>query len=245
MKGGKVVAVIGGGAGIGEATTSRLSASGWSVAVLDIIEPRVESGAGIALHCDARDERSVAAGLAETVRLLGPLSGLATIAGGNSSKAARPVNLLDRSAWDSIIELNLTSVFLAVKHAVPLMRDAGGGAIVLLSSGSARTGRPHPSAAYISAKAAVAAFARTTAWELAPLNIRINTVSPGLVLTEGVRSRIPEEALRKQEIERLNEQADKRLTNADEVAQAIAFLLSDAASAITGRDLPVDHGWLP
>lgn len=241
----KVVAVIGGAAGIGGATTSTLSAIGWSVAVLDIVEPTVESGAGIALHCDARDERSVAAGLVETVRLLGPLRGLTTIAGGNSQEAAQPVHLLDRSTWESTIELNLTSVFLAVKHAVPLMRDAGGGAIVLLSSGSTRTGRPHPSAAYISAKAAVTAFARTTAWELAPLNIRINTVSPGLVLTEGVRDRIPQDVLREQRVERLAEQADKRVTSADEVADAIAFLLSDASSAITGRDLPVDHGWLP
>jgi NAD(P)-dependent dehydrogenase (short-subunit alcohol dehydrogenase family) len=243
--------VAGGGAGIGAATTSALQRDGWSVAVLDInIEAArraLGSGEGIALLYDGLNDTSVAATFAEiAAKTDGRIGALVTVVGGSGKPSAgKLLEELDRAAWDETLAFNATSAFLAIRAALPLLRRNGKGAIVTIASGTARRGQPLRLAAYAAGKAAVQGLTRALAWELGPAGIRINSVSPGLVLTERLHRTVPAQELETRASKIRADTALNRLATADDVAAVCAFLVSDAAQGMTGRDLPVDGGWLP
>lgn len=148
-----------------------------------------------------------------------------------------------------MVDVNLGGVFLGCKHAIPLMDESGGGVIVNLSSVSAHVGQIDHSL-YGATKGAVLAIGRALAWELAPLNIRVASVSPGSVDTEMLRSDIRIEAERTgstfDEVKaiREKEQALGRWADPSEIAEAVSFLASGKASFVTGADLLVDCGWV-
>ncbi|RXZ64819.1 SDR family NAD(P)-dependent oxidoreductase [Pelagerythrobacter rhizovicinus] len=273
---GKVAVVTGAGraGGIGEAIARRITSEGGRVAVLDLCRdrpevPRESFGSfeslqsvadslakdgerGLAVRCDVTDEDQVASAMAEVQRVLGGIDVLFANAGGGTGAGPvdqTPVAELDRSAWDYTVELSLTSVFLCAKHAIPVLRGRGGGAIVSTTSISAYHGVSGLSA-YASAKYAVTALTRDLAMELAADGIRVNAFAPGITLTPYVRQRY--EALAAQDpLATPQELLDSfvstriplgRAAEPREMAAVAAFLGSEDASFMTGQTLFVDGG---
>lgn len=148
---------------------------------------------------------------------------------------------LDLAEWNSVMRVNLTGTFLGVQALARTWIATGTpGAVVNIGSTtsfSAVPGQPH----YCASKAGVAMFTKAAALELAEHNIRVNAVAPGPILTPMLQTRLDEPGQR----EWLTSQVPLgRLGHTEDVAAAISFLLSDAASFITGVTLPVDGGWL-
>lgn len=247
----KAVAVTGAASGIGRADAIAFAAEGASVAVLDIAEaPGQETvellrkdGADAAfVRCDVSDEQSIEQALASVVDRFGALDVLVANAGVLYVDPAEKTSLED---WNRMIALNLTSAFLCAKHAIPRMRENGGGAIVCMSSGSGF--RPRAGiAAYAAAKAGIITLVKSLAKETAPDNIRANCVAPIATetpLLDHMLTRFSEGRDRA-EVERqiIDAIPMKRFATVQEIANAVLFLASDDASAITGHCLVVDCG---
>jgi NAD(P)-dependent dehydrogenase (short-subunit alcohol dehydrogenase family) len=143
----------------------------------------------------------------------------------------------DEQTWDRLMDVDAKGTFLTCKFAIEEMQQAGGGAIVCLSSISGLAGQPRQ-AAYGPAKFAVSGLTKHLAIEWAPHGIRVNAVAPGTIRVPGVR-RWPPERTR----EMVDQHPIGRLGEPEEVARAIAFLASEDASFITGAILAVDGGY--
>lgn len=145
---------------------------------------------------------------------------------------------LAASDWDEVIAVNLSSAFHLCRAAVPRMREAGGGAIVLVSSINGERGKFGQSA-YAASKAGLHGLAKSLAREAGRFGIRVNVVAPGMIrtpMTEGLPPAVHEAALAETCLGRIGEPAD--------VADVVAFLVSDAARHVTGQVLRVDGGQL-
>jgi len=242
VKGG--CAVTGAGSGIGRAAALRLGRAGYEVAAIDrdgdgasdvAKEICASGGKAYSVELDVRDESAVRGALTALHASAG-LAGLVT-----SAAIAGPVAPIDANTVDEINEIfavNALGSMLAVKHAAQIMRTAGGGAIVCVASAAALVGSPGRSA-YCASKGAVIAYAKTAAVELAPENIRVNVVCPGIVDTPMVRRMWEQPG---GEVPTTFDNLISRMAAPDEVAAAIAFLISDEASFIFGTELVVDGG---
>lgn len=242
---GKVAVVSGAASGIGAATADLMHARGYTTIGVDVaVAPNRDAGWELA-QLDIADEPAVAAFMAETVARHGHIDVLANIAG------VVLVKPLVESSWDEyrrLVDVNLGGTFVMIKHALGPMKR-GGGVIVNLGSVSGHVGQIDHSL-YGASKAAIIALGRALAWELAPHNIRVATVSPGSVDTPMLRGDITLESERTgkpfDEIKTLREgeQALGRWADPVEIAEAICFLAGGRASFITGADLLVDCGWV-
>lgn len=231
---GRRALVTGSGSGIGLAISRALVAEGADVTGIDRADQAAiaaELGDAFApVVADVTDEAQLAVAIADAA----PID-LAVNAAGASRGA--PIAEMSRETWDFTLELVLTGVFLSVKHEAGALVD--GGAIVNVGSINGRIPM-YAGAAYVAAKAGVEAFTRNAAIELAPRGIRVNSVLPGLVvtpLTAGFRG-----------VPAIAQALDARIPlhragEAHEIAQPVLFLLSDAASYVTGTSLVVDGGW--
>lgn len=241
---GKRVLVTGANGGIGYATALRFAQEGASLAVharrAEKLEPLLNelkklgtSVAVIEAEIGAHEETQHL--VDEAYAALGALDVLVNNAG---VMAEHPFLELGFSDWKRVIDTNLTGYFLIGQRAARHMVDAGGGAIVNVSSTRQIQAWPG-STAYTASKGGISMLTRNMALELAPLNVRVNSVSPGTVVTNMNRSYAEDSAFK---AKRLQSIPLNRYGEAAEVAATIAFLASDDASFVVGSTIYVDGG---
>jgi NAD(P)-dependent dehydrogenase (short-subunit alcohol dehydrogenase family) len=212
-------------------------------AMIETVE-RVGNSGEITTHvCDVLDDAQVSAMADACRKTYGRIDILINNVGGSAAGGAAEIS---EESFDSQIDYNLKSVFLACRHAIPIMIEQGGGAIVNTASSSGTRYTGSPQIGYASAKAAVIQFSRVTAVQYASKGIRVNTVVPGQMHTPMVEARLAKqrsggdiEALLKARVARipLGFMGDGRDT-----ANAVLFLASDEARFITGTEIVVDGG---
>jgi 3-oxoacyl-[acyl-carrier protein] reductase len=238
-----VVLVTGGSRGIGRAISLQFGEEGAKIVVnyhqaVDEAEAVVASiqergGQAVSFQADVREETAVKKLVHFTMKQYGRIDTLVANAGSVRDQLLAAMTL---EQWETVIQTNLRGPFLCIREVVPLMMRQKSGNIIAISSIAAEmAGRGHVN--YVAAKGGVNAMTRALAVELAPRNIRVNAVSPGVILTE-MTKRIRN--LATDEI--LNDIPLKRFGKPEEVAQAVCFLASDAASYITGEILHVTGG---
>ena len=252
-------AIVTGGAGsIGSATLARLVARDINVLVVDKDAHQLEKITGkfsrdrvITFACDATDPQGVARATDLAKSRFGRIDALVNVAGGAGPVKADEIEDIDIKTWDHVIDLNIKSTFLFCRAVVPAMKARGYGRIVNFSSIIARgeKGPPTTVAArlpYATAKAALLGFTAQLAKDLAPHGIAVNVLLPGLILGDkGTRIRERFEALpADQKSAMIAAYPIGRAGEADEVAAAVEFLVSEAAGYITGSELAVDGAYL-
>ncbi len=239
---GKAALVTGAGAGIGEACARRLAAGGARVAVVDRDEPAAERVAGelrgaIAIHADVSDPAAVDAMVATVAEQFGRLDVAVNNAGIGGTRA--PLAEQTPESWREVISVNLDGVFYCIRAEIPVMLRTGGGAIVNTASVLGYTGF-EGSAHYVAAKHGVIGLTQNTAIEYATQGIRINAVAPGFIATPLLKANMNAEE--QAAIGALHPQ--NRLGEPEEVAEAVAWLVSDAASFVNGSVYAVDGAYL-
>jgi NAD(P)-dependent dehydrogenase (short-subunit alcohol dehydrogenase family) len=248
---GKVAIITGAAGGIGGATAKLLLELGANVMITDRAGPKLqeaearlgsENCAVMAADCISDDE--TAAAVAATVERFGRLDIM--IANAGTEGALKPIDQLTVAEFEQVLRTNVLGVWLAIKHAAPAMRTAGGGAIVALSSVAGVVGFAGMTP-YIASKHAVYGMVKTAAIELAPANIRVNAVGPGPVDNRMMQS--------------LGDQLGQgdskgfrtilehmvpmgRYGTNEEIARLVAFLASDAASYCSGAIYLADGGYV-
>ena len=241
---GKVAIVTGGASGMGRSEAEIFAREGARVLVADVLDregQEVAKGIGDGarfMKLDVTSESDWQAVVAAAEREFGKLDILVNNAG--ISGTYQP-DLTSTEAWDRVMDINAKGVFLGMKHAIPALKRAGGGAIVNISSISGFTGQQGVHMAYNASKGAVRIMTKTVAVQHAADNIRANSVHPGFMpaMRTSVGSANPEWRAKV-----LKAVPMKREGRVEEVAHAVLFLASDEASYITGTELVVDGGFL-
>jgi NAD(P)-dependent dehydrogenase (short-subunit alcohol dehydrogenase family) len=242
---GKAIIVTGGGSGIGEATARLLAARGAKVMVADLARDHADAvakaisdagGTARSHTIDVTDYDAVEKMVADAVSAFGRLDGAVNNAGiGGESN---PIGAYDLGSWRKVIEVNLNSVFYCMKAELAVMEKQGAGAIVNMASILGTNGFAN-SSAYVAAKHGVVGLTKSAALEYSPKGIRINAVGPGFIKTPLIDANLDDAA---QEF-LVSKHPIGRLGEAEEVAAITAFLLSDAASFVTGSYHLVDGGY--
>ena len=239
----KGIAVITGGAsGIGNATAQRLAADGYAIAIVDIDQAACDAAAAAlpgarGYVCDVSDEQALEATAARVALELGPASVLVTAAG--LIPNTEGIMDMDMAAHDRMWKVNYLGTILACRAFGRQMIPRGKGAIVTIGSINSRLPLPLP--AYNPGKAAIERITQLLSVELGRHGIRVNSVGPTYVMTPPLREKV---AQGKRDMNRImSVHALPFLPEPRDVADAIAFLVSEQARAITGVLLPVDCGW--
>ncbi|HEV8299010.1 MAG TPA: glucose 1-dehydrogenase [Acidimicrobiales bacterium] len=243
---GRVAIVTGSGSGIGRASAQAFAAAGAQVVVADVDESGgrdtadlIASAGGDAtfVRCDVSDEQSVAALVDAALRTYGRLDAAHNNAG--ISPVTGDTVACTRETWDAVLGVNLTGVWLCMKHEIPAMVRSGGGAIVNTSSGVGLVGIA-AMPAYVASKHGVLGITKVAALDYATQGIRVNAICPGTVRTPLVEDKVKAGFYT---LETMAAMAPmRRLAETDEIAAAAVWLCSDAASFVTGVALPVDGG---
>ena len=239
---GKVAIVTGAAQGIGRALADGLAAEGARIVVADIRGAEQAASSypdGLGLTVDVADEADVARLVDETVERCGGLDVLVNNAGLFASLEMRAFTEIPLDEWRRVMDVNVASMFLTSRAAVPVMRERGGGAIVNISSGTPFRGVPfllH----YVTSKGAIVAFTRALARELGKDGIRVNCVAPGFTLSEGVKQH-PEvlDKLRDVSVAARTLQRDQE---PEDVVGAVCYLAGDTAAFVTGQTIVIDGG---
>lgn len=249
---GQAILITGAGSGIGHATAISLAAEGAQIGAMDILSDRcaavcaeIEGAGGRAfeLHADVADATQVRSAIDAFTNVTGRINGLVAAAGINGVWA--PIDDLTPEEWDRTININLRGTYLSLHFAVPHLKAAGAGSIVIVASiNGVRTFTTAGASAYAASKAGQVALTQQLSLELARHKIRVNAVCPGYTLTtigRGMISRnIPLAAY-----PALYPVGDVPLTGGlparpQDVANAITFLMSEDAAHVSGSQLVVD-----
>ena len=245
---GQRVLVTAGAGGIGLAITETLTALGARVAVCDVSDEalaavRDRPGVAAAVRADVSDEAEVDAMFESVAAALGGLDALI-----NNAGIAGPTGGIEEIAvadWRRCLDVGLTGQFLCARRAVPMLKDAGGGAIVSMSSAAGRFGYAYRTP-YSAAKWGVIGLTQSLAKELGPAGIRVNAILPGIIegpRMEGViANRAAQVGVSHDEMKTryLANISLRRMTSPYDVAGMVAFLLSDAGINVSGQSLGVD-----
>ena len=239
---GRTIVVVGGGSGIGRATAMLAAKLGARVTIIDIDSAAAQLAgslgeAGSFIECDACNPDQIGTALRQVVDWCGQIDGFVTAVGGAH---LAPLQSLDLAAWNKELNFNLSSVYIGCRAVLPYMEDNPGASIVTISSGyaiMAGTDRM----AYTAAKAGVIAFTRSLAAAAAPSRVRANCIAPGPVDTARFRAMNGGDAA----VEQLRQRMPLgTIPQPSDCANLAVFLLSGAASAITGQVIHINGGVL-
>ncbi|HEY5125900.1 MAG TPA: SDR family NAD(P)-dependent oxidoreductase [Bradyrhizobium sp.] len=249
---GDVVVVTGAGRGIGRAIADAHATAGAKVIYLDqdaalaadaAKAAAAQGASSLALTADITDEAAVRAAIAQGADVFGPITALVNNAGISPKTGAderkAPIWRMDAAEWRRVVEVNLTGAFLCTAAVVPMMRSAGRGSIVSMSSVAGRTYLDLVGVHYAATKAALIGFTKHLAGELGDHNITVNALAPGRIDTPLMRGSAPQA----NEAARLATPL-RRLGQPTDVAATCLFLTSDQARFVTGQVIDVSGGWL-
>lgn len=241
---GKAFLVTGAARGIGEAVARRLAADGAAIAAADLDADQLAAlartledvgGPVFARPLDTRDSAATNSFVAEAIAALGRLDGAVPCA---EIARAAPAEAMDNSTFESVLAVNLTGVFYTCRAVGRALLAGGGGAIVTIASISAKGGQAGR-ANYAASKWGLAGLTKTLAIEWGHRGVRVNAVAPNGVDTPMIRDGIPEDFLSGVMLDRT---PLGRLAQPEEIAAAVAFLLSDEAAYVNGAVLELDGG---
>jgi len=245
---GKVAVITGAGSGIAKAATRIFTAEGARVAVAEIDAAKGEAtaaevgGETLFVQTDVTDEASVKAAMAAAAEKFGKIDVLFNCAGG-SVLDDTVVTEVEMDVWDHTINLDLKGPFLCSRHGIPYLIEAGGGAVVNVSSVVALRGN-HPAHVYSSAKGGIISFTRSLAGAYADQGIRANVICPGLIRTERITQRYED---RPPSQRRPGAVATFRSYpfgggEPEDIANIALFLASDESRMVTGAVIPAEGG---
>jgi NAD(P)-dependent dehydrogenase (short-subunit alcohol dehydrogenase family) len=242
----KVALISGAAGGMGAATARLFGREGAMVFVADVLDKEgaevaetIKKAGGKAryLHLDVTDEAQWQAAVAEVEKGAGGLDVLVNNAGISGSAEQ---DLYDTAAWNRLMGINATGVFLGMKHGVAAMKKRGKGSVINLSSVSGLVGQGNLHVGYNASKGAVRLITKAGAAQHGRDNIRVNSVHPGLMPPMRTSGRTADPVTRAKMLKGV---PLGRPGEVDEVAYVILFLASDESSYVTGAELVVDGGW--
>jgi D-xylose 1-dehydrogenase len=240
---GKTVFITGGAMGIGESFVEEFARQDAKVAFIDIAKEAGEKLKGRLTgdvwfgQCDVTDIKALQSAIAEAARALGPI----TILVNNAAHDERHAwDKMTPDYWDQRVAINIKHQFFAAQAVIPMMQKAGGGSIINLGSCSWKIGQGGM-AAYTASKSGVTGLTRSLARDLGPDNIRVNTISPGWIMTERqLKLWVTPEGEKKI----MEHQCLKRKLYPIDIARMALFLASDEGAGCTNQDFTVDGGWV-
>ncbi|TNF90403.1 MAG: SDR family oxidoreductase [Gammaproteobacteria bacterium] len=247
MLDGKRLIITGAGSGIGRATSLLAAEEGAAVVAVDLAESVQETAAAIvegggqalAVQADVSDEGAVRDYVAQAVSALGGLDGIYANAGVGGG--GKPMLELSVEDWQRTLGVNTVGVFLAIKHAVPVILESGGGAILCTASVAGLRANAG-GVDYSASKAGVISIVQTVAYQLYGEPIRINAICPGLIQT-GMTKPVFDAAEERGTMDRIGQiNPTRRFGQPEEIGQMACFLLSDRASYVNGQAIAVDGG---
>ena len=246
---GKVILITGATSGLGATAAISLAGQGAKVAITGrreeqgkavVAQMQAAGGDGLFIKADVTARADVEAMVAKTVERFGRLDGAVNNAG-ITGGMFKPLADYSDEDWDSVIDTNLTGVFLCMRAQIPAILASGGGSIVNISSAYGLNGGDIGNAGYVSSKWGVIGLTKTAAIDYARLGIRVNAICPGYCHSEMVDPYVEAEPAMFEKIFSRHS-AMNRLGESQEVADAIEWLLSDQSSFVNGAAIPIEGG---